>query len=105
MDENNNVNPNEVPEELDDLDNNIVVLTDENGVDTEFEFLDVIETEGKEYLVLLPIETADNGEVVIFRVVKDGEDETYVGVDSEEEASKIFNLFKEKAKDDYNFSE
>ena len=100
MDE--NVNPNENQEELDNLDN-IVVLTDQDGVDTEFEFLDVIETDGKEYVILLPVETADDGEVVIFRVEGEGDDETYVGVETEEEAAKVFELFKEKAKDDFNF--
>ncbi len=99
MDE--NVNPNE-EQEMDDLDN-ILVLTDENGVDTEFEFLDVIETDGKEYMVLLPVATADDGEVVIFRIEGEGDDPTYVGVDDPEEAAKVFELFKEKAKDDFNF--
>ena len=32
-----------------------LTLTDENGVDTEFEYLDCIEYDGKEYLVLLPL--------------------------------------------------
>ncbi len=46
MDENN------VPEELD----NIIVLNDENGEEVKFEFLDLIELENEEYVVLLPIE-------------------------------------------------
>ena len=33
---------------------NIITLTDENGVDTEFEYLDVIEYQGNEYLILMP---------------------------------------------------
>lgn len=102
MDENVNPNVNGANQEDDDLDN-IIVLTDEDGVDTEFEFLDVIESDGKEYVVLLPLATADDGEVVIFRVEGEGDDATYVGVETNEEASKIFELFKEKAKDDYNF--
>ena len=101
MDENQNVNAN-VPQEDEDLDN-IVVLTDENGVDTEFEFLDVIETDEKQYVVLLPVETADDGEVVIFRIEGEGDQESYIGVETEEEAAKVFELFKEKAKDDFNF--
>ena len=34
----------------------ILTLTDENGNDTNFEYLDCIEYEGKEYLVLMPEE-------------------------------------------------
>ena len=100
MDENKVPNANE--EELDDLDN-IVVLTDQNGKDTEFEFLDIVEVDGKEYVVLLPVENAENGEVVIFRIEGEGDDETYVGVETEEEAEKVFNYFKEQAKDDFDF--
>ena len=100
MDENQNPNVN--MENEDDFDN-VVVLTDQNGVDTEFEFLDIVEVDGIEYVILLPVESADDGEVVIFRIEGSEEDETYVGVDSEEEASKVFNFFKEKAKDDFNF--
>ena len=99
MDE--NVNQNIDPED-DELDN-VVVLTDEDGVDTEFEFLDIIETDGKAYVILLPVDTADDGEVVIFRIEGEGDDETYVSVETEEEAEKVFELFKEKAKDDFNF--
>ena len=86
----------------DDLDN-IVVLTDQNGEDTEFEFLDIVEYDGKEYCILMPVETADDGEVVIFRIEGEGEDEQYVGVEDEEECQRVFEAFREKAKDDFNF--
>ncbi len=103
MDENQNPNVNEVNEE-DDFDN-IVVLTDQNGVDTEFEFLDIVKVDDIEYVILLPVESADDGEVVIFRIEGEDENETYVGVDNVEEAEKVFNFFKEKAKDEFNFTE
>ena len=96
-------NVNQAADPEDDESINTVILTDEDGVDTEFEFLDVIETDGKTYVVLLPTETADDGEVVIFRVEGEGDYETYVGVETVEEAEKVFELFKEKAKDDFDF--
>ena len=45
----------------------ILTLTDENGVDTDCEYLDCIPSEGKEYLVLLPADEAAT-EVVILEV-------------------------------------
>ena len=58
----NNVPNGQEGEELD----NIIVLNDENGEEIEFEFLDLIEYEGEEYVVLLPNdEDEDAGEVVI----------------------------------------
>ena len=42
----------ENPEEID----NIIVLNDDEGNDVQFEFLDLIEYEDEEYVVLLPVE-------------------------------------------------
>ena len=91
-------------EELD----NIIVLNDEEGNETEFEFLDLIEYEGEEYVVLLPVEEADDaGEVVILKVEdnddEESEEESYVSVDDEDILNKVFEIFKEKFKDDFNF--
>ena len=60
-------------EELD----NIIVLNDEEGNEVEFEFLDLIEYEGEEYVVLLPNEEEDDaGEVLILKLEEtESEDE------------------------------
>ena len=89
-------------EELD----NIIVLNDEEGNETEFEFLDLIEYEGEEYVVLLPVEEAeDAGEVVILKLedIESENEESYVSVDDENVLNKVFEIFKEKFKDDFNF--
>ena len=39
-------------EELD----NVIILNDENGNEVQFEFLDLIEYDEEEYVVLLPVE-------------------------------------------------
>ena len=89
-------------EELD----NIIVLNDEEGNEVEFEFLDLIEFEGEEYVVLLPVEEAeDAGEVVILKLedTESEDEESYVSVDDDEVLNKVFEIFKEKFKDDFNF--
>jgi len=89
-------------EELD----NIIVLNDEEGNEAEFEFLDLIEYDGEEYVVLLPIEESeDAGEVVILKLedTESEDEESYVSVDDEEILNKVFEIFKEKFKDDFNF--
>jgi len=89
-------------EELD----NIIVLNDEEGNEVEFEFLDLIEYEGEEYVVLLPVEESeDAGEVVILKLedTESEDEESYVSVDDEETLNKVFEIFKEKFKDDFNF--
>ena len=100
MDEENN----EIDEGLD----NIIVLNDENGEEVPFEFLDLIELDGEQYVVLLPVEdedSEDSGEVVILKVedTESEEEESYVSVDDEETLNKVFEIFKEKFKDEFNF--
>jgi len=97
--------------DLDDEElNNIIVLSDENGEDIQFEFLDLIEYEEEEYVVLLPVveEGEEDGEVVILKVENTGEDddeESYVSVDDEDTLNQIFEIFKEKFKDEFNFTD
>ena len=86
---------------------NIIILNDENGNEVKFEFLDLMEYEGEEYIILLPTEESeDNDEVVILKVedVEDDPDmETYVSVDDEDTLNAVFEMFKEKFKDEFNF--
>ena len=99
----NNVPNGQEGEELD----NIIVLNDENGEEIEFEFLDLIEYEGEEYVVLLPNDEDDEeaGEVVILKLEDtDSEDEeSYVSVEDEEVLKNVFEIFKNKFKDEFNF--
>jgi len=92
-------------EELD----NIVILNDEQGNEVKFEFLDLVELDEEEYVVLLPVSEEgeeDEGEVVILKLEdtdEDAEEESYVGVEDEEILNKVFAIFKEKYKDEFNF--
>ena len=92
-------------EELD----NIIILNDENGNEVKFEFLDLVELDEEEYVVLLPVSEdgeEDEGEVVILKLEdtdEDAEEESYVGVEDEEILNKVFAIFKEKYKDEFNF--
>ena len=94
-------------ENVEELEDNMVTLTDENGEDVQFEFLDLIEYEGNEYVVLLPAEeTEEPGEVVILQLEdteNDSEEESYISVEDEEVLNKVFEIFKNKFKDEFDF--
>lgn len=91
-----------VPEEEEE---GVLLLTDENGDEIAFEYLDCIEYEGKEYLVLMPMEE-DNGEVVILEVEPvDEENENYLAIEDEALLNTIFEIFKEKFKDQLEFED
>ena len=85
---------------------NIIILNDENGKEVEFEFLDLVAYEDEAYVVLLPVEESDEaGAVVILRLEETGNDleESYVSIDDEDTLMAVFNIFKEKFKDEFNF--
>ena len=88
---------------------NIIVLNDENGKEVKFEFLDLVELDDEEYVVLLPVAEEgeeEDGEVVILKLEdtdEDSDEESYVGVEDEEILNKVFEIFKEKFKDDFDF--
>ena len=82
-----------------------LVLTDENGVDQEFEYLDCIEYEGKEYLVLMPVNELST-EIIILEVEPvDEENENYLAVEDEKLLNEVYAIFKEKYKDVLTFED
>ena len=89
---------------------NIVILNDEDGNEVKFEFLDLVELDDEEYVILLPVTAEgeeDEGEVVILKVEdtddEESDEESYVSVEDEEILNKVFEIFKEKFKDDFDF--
>ena len=83
----------------------IITLTDENGNDTEFEYLDCIEHEGKEYLVLIPNQE-DAEEIVILQIEPvDEETENYISVENEATLNAVYEIFKERFQDVLTFAD
>lgn len=90
------------PVELDEVEDgsDIIELTDEDGVTSEFQYLVTLEHEGESYVVLMALDQEadakddDEGEVVILKIEKDdkGED-IYVSCDDEEISEQVFDKF------------
>ena len=83
----------------------ILTLTDENGNDIEFEYLDCLEYQGKEYLVLMPFDEPET-EIVIMEIEPvDEENENYLAVEDEKVLNAVYDIFKEKYKDILTFED
>ena len=81
----------------------ILTLTDENGQDTDFEYLDCIAYQDKEYLVLMP---EGEDEIVIMEIEPvDEENENYLAVEDEAVLDAVYAIFKEKFKDILTFED
>ena len=67
---------------------NIYTLYDENGVACEFEHLDTVEFDGGEYCIFIPVEDSE------LRSVED-----------EEVLSEVYEVFKERNSEFFDFSD
>ena len=78
------------------------VLTDENGNDVEFLLLDVVEYNNDDYMVMIPLDDEEiedddeQDEVVILKVIREGDEETYSGVEDEDVLNAVFEIFQEQ---------
>ena len=84
-----------------------IILTDEDGNEVEFDLLDSVEYEGKTYLVMLPADDGDDGNVIIM-LLEEGEteeDDTLLTVTDEKVLDAVYAIFKEANKDFFDFED
>lgn len=77
-----------------------VEITDESGKKEKYDFLDIVCYEGHEYAVV-----AEKGSelVEIFLIGEGGGKETYAAVTDEETLENVFEIFKIKNEDEFDF--
>ena len=91
-----------------DYEVDIITLEDDLGNEQDFEYLDVVEFEGEEYIILLPVEDEEQArsEVMILKIESlDDEHENYVGIDDEEVLQKVFDIFKKRYENEFDFED
>lgn len=75
----------------------LIETIDEEGNVVNFELFDIVEFEEQEYALLLPTgdeQGVGEGEVVLMRLTKDGEDYLFEAIDSDEEFDKVSNYIE-----------
>lgn len=87
----------------------IILLNDEDGEEYPFEMLDVVEYQGKEYAVLLPVADEDDGleeQVVILELGPgQGDEQEYLSVDDEAVLQAVFDIFRKQFRDVFIFGD
>ena len=97
---------NNIPGMNEELDSTIL-LADEDGNEAAYDIADYIDVDDKEYVVLVP-QAEDDDEVVILRVEEDPEDEEselFVTEEDEEILQKVFDIFKDRFADEFEFTD
>lgn len=85
--------------------NGILTLTDEDGREVDFEYLDSVDYDGKEYLVLMPADQAETQIVILEVEPVDEENENYLSVSDEAVLDAVYGIFKERYKDILTFED
>ena len=83
----------------------ILTLTDEDGQEVDFEHLDSVDYDGKEYLVLMPADQAETQIVILEVEPVDEENENYLSVSDEAVLDAVYGIFKERYKDILTFED
>lgn len=94
-------NENLLPEE----EISILSLTDEDGNEIELELIDSIDHQGKEYLVLLPLEEESSETIILEVEPNDDGTESFLSVSDEDVLDAVFAIFKERFADFFTFEE
>ncbi len=74
----------------------LLVLTDKNGAPSPWVFLDDVEYQDKEYVVLITKTDLERTEIRIFQVEEEGEEEAYYEVKNEEILRQVFDIFADE---------
>jgi len=73
-----------------ELESNLVELADEDGNVTQCEIYDVVDFEGKTYVMLLPQEEGDEDpEIIVMEYIEEGEEGFFQNIDDEEEFDRV----------------
>lgn len=78
--------------------NDIITITDEDGVEYVLEVLAVMEMDGTDYYALVPAEASDEEdlEVSILKAVEEDGEEILCAIEDEEELERVYNVMMDE---------
>ena len=87
---------------LEEDESSILTLTGENGETLDFEYLDCVEYQENEYLILTPVD--EPGQLVILQIEPvDEENENYLAVEDDAILDAVYEIFKTRYEDTLTF--
>ncbi|MGM9669942.1 MAG: DUF1292 domain-containing protein [Faecousia sp.] len=81
----------------------IIRLTDEDGSEVLFDLVDVVEYQGREYMILLPPEEESSQITILEILPRDDGTESYLTVVDDRLLGAVYAVFREKNKDILTF--
>ena len=75
------------------MQDNIISLVDENGIESEFEVILTLEANNKEYAILMPVDDEGVEEALVFRIDQDEEGEMLVPLEDDKEYEIVVDVY------------
>lgn len=74
----------------------VITLIDDNGEEKDFSVIDILEMDGSEYAILLPVDEEESDEAIILKFDQDEEgNEVLVDIEDDEEWEKVADTWEE----------
>ncbi len=86
---------------MEEQDDSIITLTDEEGIDHDFQLIDIISLEDNEYAILQPVDDEED-EAIILKIVRDAEGNPveFVDIEDDEEWERVADTWEEMMGED-----
>lgn len=84
---------------------NVVILTDEDGVDSEFEIVTILNVDNNEYCVLYPVDSEDDDAIVLKLIQDDKGDDMLTEIEDDDEFEKVAEAYEEWAEENEEYGE
>ena len=81
-----------------------VTLTDEEGVERDFDIINTLEMDGNEYFALVAVE-GDEDEYIILKVIEENGEELLITIDDDEEFDRVADAFDNEMMEEIDLDE
>ncbi|MBR2616079.1 MAG: DUF1292 domain-containing protein [Clostridia bacterium] len=88
--------------ELDsDLEPDRVTLTDEEGVEREFDIIGTLELDGNQYFALVAVE-GNEDEYIVLKAIEENGEEVLITIDDDDEFDRVADAFDNEMMEEYD---
>ncbi|MBQ4036589.1 MAG: DUF1292 domain-containing protein [Clostridia bacterium] len=87
-----------------DLEPDRVTLTDEEGVEREFDIIGTLQMDGNDYFALAPVE-GDEDEYIVLKAIEENGEEVLITIDDDDEFDKVADAFDNEMMEEYDLDE
>ena len=90
--------------EMEELEPDRVTLTDEEGVERDFDIISTLELDGNEYFALVAVD-GDEDEYIILKVVEEDGEEVLITIDDDDEFDRVADAFDNEMMEEIDLDE